>query len=182
MPRRQIPPEELPLSVRFQDGPPRREPQDRRSPLTTEEKLYILYRWKLGLPKARIGRELGVARSTVSAFVVELFRCPSLLLTLPLIRVTREAGNERKARSSFFCVWCAFRGPGGEAKARSHLVRDLFPVARIVGAISLLQAWDYQNARRVAKWEAALGRELTKRHKAKPLLSRILGRGSRSLR
>lgn len=181
MPRRQTPIEDLPLSFRFQDGPPTRGPRDRGSPLTNEEKMYIIYRWKGGVPLARIARELGLARSTVSAFVQDLFRCPSLLLTLPLTRVTREPANGGRGHSSFLCLLCAFRGTGGEARARDHLVRDLIPWAR-GSLLSVNEADRYVLARREAKMDAVWKQRASSMLESRPLLGRLLGRPRRSRR
>ena len=66
-------PYDAPLSERFKKGGPKRNASDRGSPLTLEEQQYIV--WRFGIwagSRARIGRELRVHRSTVSAYIQDL--------------------------------------------------------------------------------------------------------------
>ena len=57
---------DVPLLVeQFRNGPPRRDSRDVRSPLTAEEREYLLYRWLRGVSAARSAREIRIEAATM---------------------------------------------------------------------------------------------------------------------
>ena len=168
-------PDQVPFSRRFQKGPPHRGSADRGSPLSTEEKQFILFRTaRGGLPRARIARELGVARSTVSAFMTDLYACPSLLLLLDLYRLfKRQDSPSGRPRTWFLCYLCGTEAPGGAGKVRTHLALCCFRTVRLTPQSAGDAEYYLLSKRDEAYWARKVRKESAS---PRGLLSRLLGR------
>ena len=164
-----------PFEEVFAAGPPRRTVEDRGSPLSAEEREFVLYRWYRGDRHAKIARAIGVARSTISAYRAQIRDCPSTLTELRLIVTTREAQSKGgKTTTGYICLLCAANEKGNERAAWQHVLDHLFHGGVDAASLSVERAVEYRlhqaEERRRRREE-----RLAPRHR----LARLLGRRSR---
>ena len=164
-----------PFEEAFAAGPPRRAVEDRGSPLSAEEREFVVYRWYRGDRHAKIARAIGVARSTISAHRAQVRDCPSTLTELRLFVTARVAPPKGgKTTAGYRCLICAADEKGNERAGWQHVLDHLFHGGVDAASLSIERAVEY----RLHQAE-----ERRRRREERPAprhrLARLLGRRSR---
>ena len=134
-----------PFEEVFADGPPRRPVEDQGSPLSAEEREFVLYRWYRGDRQAKIARGIGVARSTISGYHAQVRDCPSTLTELRLIVTTRVAQPKGgKTAAGYTCLICAASEKGNERAAWQHVLDHWFHGAVDATSLSIERVLEYR--------------------------------------
>ena len=116
-----------PFEEVFSAGPPRRAVEDQGSPLSAEEREFVLFRWYRRDRHAKIARAIGVARSTVSAYWADLRDCPSILTQVRLFSIEKGTiANRKRPRHQYICLVCGRREDGTERSALQHVLDHYF--------------------------------------------------------